>query len=113
LAALTVPGTIDGWRLALEQSQQNFSLAELLAPAVALAKNGIAVTNNQSITTGEKLSTLEDVHGFSNIFLSNGRVPQQGEQMVQSASWQYARSNWIVWYKLLYKGDIAERMRLS
>ena len=30
----------DGWRLALEQSQQNFSLVELLAPAVALAKMG-------------------------------------------------------------------------
>jgi len=85
LAALTVPGTIDGWRLALEQSQQNFSLAELLAPAVALAKNGIAVTKNQSITTSEKLNTLEDVHGFSDIFLSNARVPLQGEQMVQSA----------------------------
>jgi Gamma-glutamyltransferase len=85
LAALTVPGTIDGWRLALEQSQQNFSLAELLAPAVALAKNGMAVTKNQSITTGEKLSTLEDVHGFSTIFLSDGCVPQPGEKMVQSA----------------------------
>ncbi|NCX91784.1 MAG: gamma-glutamyltransferase, partial [Rhodobacteraceae bacterium] len=108
LAALTVPGTIDGWRLALEQSQQNFSLSELLAPAVALAKNGIAVTKNQSITTEEKLSTLEDVHGFSNIFLSDGRVPQPGEKMVQSALGNTLEAIGLYGTNFFYKGDIAE-----
>ncbi|NDD89138.1 MAG: gamma-glutamyltransferase [Rhodobacteraceae bacterium] len=108
LAALTVPGTIDGWRLALEQSKQNFSLAELLAPAVALAKNGIAVTKNQSVTTCEKLNTLEDVHGFSNIFLSNGRVPQQGERMVQSALGNTLEAIGLYGTNFFYKGDIAE-----
>ena len=108
LAALTVPGTIDGWRLALEQSQQNFSLAELLAPAVALAKNGIAVTKNQSITTSEKLNTLEDVHGFSDIFLSNARVPLQGDQMVQSALGNTLEAIGLHGTNFFYKGDIAE-----
>ncbi len=86
LAALTVPGTIGGWQAALDlvPESQRMPLSYLLAPAIALAKHGIAVTRNQSVTTQEKVDGLRDVPGFADHFLSNGQTPQAGETLVQA-----------------------------
>ena len=62
-----------------------------------------------------KLSTLEDVHGFSNIFLSNGRVPQQGEHDgINQLSGNTLISNWIYGTNPDYlqrrnRGEIADK----
>ena len=71
LAALTVPGTIAGWKLALEidSPKHAIPLSELLAAAVKKAKNGIAVTKNQSDTTADKKHELAPVAGFKEFYL--------------------------------------------
>jgi gamma-glutamyltranspeptidase/glutathione hydrolase len=72
LAALTVPGAVAGWALALEASAGlggRMPLPELLAPAIRHAREGYVVTRSQARLTAEKLAELKDVPGFAPAFL--------------------------------------------
>src|SRR5260221_2818836 len=83
LAALTAPGAIAGWMLALEAAKAfggRMGLGDLLAPAVAHAKAGASVTKSQARYTSEKLSELEHVPGFAQVFLLDGKPPNAGER---------------------------------
>ncbi len=85
-AALTVPGTISGWAKALEMDGSDPSrLSDLLSIAISHAREGIAVSRNQSETTEEKLEGLRDVPGFAEIFLQDGEVPAPGASMTLPA----------------------------
>ena len=110
LAALTVPGTIAGWSAALRHCPRGnrLPLADLLAPAIALARDGVAVTENQARTTVEKLDWLKDVQGFANAFLHEGAPPKAGHRLRQSALGQtlaHLAENGLADY---YQGDIAQ-----
>lgn len=87
LAALTVPGTIDGWAkaLAVVPEARRLPLADLLAPAITLARDGVAVTANQSLTTAAKLDTLKGVAGFDETYLVHGAPPAPGHLLRQTA----------------------------
>src|SRR2546423_10404886 len=64
LAALTVPGAVAGWALALEAASAyggRMHLTDLLAPAIAHAKDGAIVTRSHAPATPEKLAELKDV----------------------------------------------------
>ncbi|MBS7540553.1 gamma-glutamyltransferase family protein [Ancylobacter lacus] len=81
LAALTVPGQIGGWQLALEAAKAlggRLPLARLLEPAIALARGGVPVSRSQSRLTTEKLAELQDVPGFAATFLAEGKAPAAG-----------------------------------
>ncbi len=109
LAALTVPGSVGGWEAALSLIDRNRrrSLAELLAPAIALAKSGIAVTRNQSVTTAEKLAGLKDVPGFADVYLHGGKVPEPGTRLVQGALGGTLEAIARGGAETYYRGDIA------
>jgi oxamate amidohydrolase len=86
LAALTVPGAIGGWMLALEAAQTlggRLPLDVLLTPAVTQARNGYAVTRSQARLTREHLSGLKDVPGFADVFLVDGNAPALGTMLKQ------------------------------
>jgi len=86
LAALTVPGAIGGWILALEAAKARggaLPLDVLLSPAIALARNGYAVTRSQARLTREKLAELADAPGFAERFLLDGKPPEVGARMRQ------------------------------
>jgi gamma-glutamyltranspeptidase/glutathione hydrolase len=88
LAALTAPGAIAGWMLALEAAKTfggRMGLGDLLAPAVAHAKAGASVTKSQARYTSEKLSELEHVPGFAQVFLLDGKPPNAGATLKQTA----------------------------
>ena len=88
LAALTVPGAIAGWRLALEAAQAlgaKLPLDVLLAAAIRHARDGYAVTASQARFTTEKLDELRDVPGFAETFLIDGKPPGAGATLRQSA----------------------------
>jgi len=66
LAALTVPGAISGWALALEAARAaggRLPLASLLGHAIRHAREGYVVTRSQARLTAEKLPELADVPG--------------------------------------------------
>jgi oxamate amidohydrolase len=86
LAALTVPGVVGGWMLALEAAEAcggKLPLEVLLAPAIAHARDGYKVTRSQKRLTEEYLDELTDVHGFAATFLLDGKVPEVGATLKQ------------------------------
>ena len=88
LAALTVPGAVGGWALALEAAQSfggRMPLDLLLAPAIKLAREGYTVTRSQHALTTEKLAELKDVPGFADAFLVDGKPPEAGTTLTQTA----------------------------
>ncbi len=110
LAALTVPGTIGGWQqaLSLRSGKNNMPLSALLNAAIDHAKNGVAITQNQSDCTSSKIDGLRDVAGFADIFLTNGEVPEAGDKLRQpalAATFQQLAHAGLDDY---YHGDIAD-----
>ncbi|WP_327649692.1 gamma-glutamyltransferase family protein [Aurantimonas sp. C2-6-R+9] len=87
LAALTVPGAIDSWRLALEEvaAERRLPLGTLLEDAIGAAEGGIAITTGQSRTTAAKLAELANVPGFAEHYLDGGKVPAPGARLEQKA----------------------------
>ncbi len=88
LAALTVPGAIAGWMLALEAAKGaggKLPLDLLLAGAIKHAREGYTVRRSQARLTAEKLDELKDVPGFATTFLVDGKPPEEGATLRQSA----------------------------
>lgn len=84
-AALTVPGTIAGWRAALALEPAPRALSELLRPAIQAARTGVAVSRNQAETTADKLDGLRDAPGFADVYLTGGAAPAPGTRLLQTA----------------------------
>jgi gamma-glutamyltranspeptidase/glutathione hydrolase len=88
LAALTVPGAVGGWMLALEAAKANrgkLPLDVLLAPAIAQARDGYVVMPSQARLTQAHLAELKDVPGFAATFLLDGKAPAAGQRLHQHA----------------------------
>ena len=88
LAALTVPGAVAGWSLALEAARAyggRMPLADLLAEAIRHAREGYGVSRGQSRLTADKLGELEHVPGFAQTFLIDGKPPDAGSRLKQPA----------------------------
>ena len=86
LAALTVPGTISGWELALDIDGPSnpIPLTELLSAAINKAKTGTAVSRNQYDTLKSKKSELAAVSGFKKFYFNGNHVPNTGSKLVQA-----------------------------
>jgi gamma-glutamyltranspeptidase/glutathione hydrolase len=88
LAALTVPGAVAGLLLALEAARAHggrLPLRDLLAPAIRHAGEGYGVTRSQASLTADKLAELQDVPGFAQTFLIDGKAPDAGKTLRQTA----------------------------
>ncbi len=87
-AALTVPGAIGGWMLALEAAKAlggNMPLDVLLAPAIKQAREGYIVSRSQHALTRDKLGEMNEAAGFAETFLVDGKAPSEGATMKQTA----------------------------
>ncbi|HZQ12103.1 MAG TPA: gamma-glutamyltransferase, partial [Pseudolabrys sp.] len=88
LAALTVPGAVAAWMLAQEAARAhggNLPLDVLLAPAIKHAREGYVVTRSQARLTREKLPEMDEAAGFRDAFLVDGKVPEVGARLKQTA----------------------------
>ncbi len=88
LAALTVPGAVAGWALALEAAKAHggkLPLDVLLAAAIRHARDGYTVTRSQVRLTAEKLPEMKETTGFRETFLPDGKVPEIGARLKQVA----------------------------
>ena len=88
LAALTVPGAVAAWALAHEAARAQggkLPLDALLAPAIKHAREGYVVTRSQARLTKEKYAELETAPGFLKSFLVDGKQPEVGNVLKQSA----------------------------
>jgi gamma-glutamyltranspeptidase/glutathione hydrolase len=95
LAALTVPGAIAGWMLALEAAKaqtgkginkggSRLPLHVLFDAAIRRAREGYKVTRSQAQLTADKFTELEKVPGFANAFLVDGKPPELGAILKQT-----------------------------
>ena len=83
-AALTVAGTVDGWRLALAHAADwstPLGLPRLLAAAIRHARDGFAVTRGQRTLVRGKFEQLAALPGFAETYLYAGRLPEIGERL--------------------------------
>jgi oxamate amidohydrolase len=88
LAALTVPGAVAGWMLALEAARAHggkLPLDLLLAAAISQSRTGYSVTRSQERLTRENIENLKDVPGFAATFLVDGKPPATGTTLKQEA----------------------------
>jgi len=93
LAALTVPGAVATWALAAEAAKPQVGkgtraklpLDVLLAPAIKHAREGYAVTRSQAQLTVDKYAELETAPGFMKAFLLDGKAPELGARLKQTA----------------------------
>lgn len=80
-AALTVPGTVDGWRLALDLSRAlggRFDLGRLLEPAIRHAREGVPVSRSEAQSTPKEREALDLAPGFAETFMTDGKLPAAG-----------------------------------
>ncbi|MCF8478383.1 MAG: gamma-glutamyltransferase family protein, partial [Pseudolabrys sp.] len=96
LAALTVPGAVAGWMLALEAAKaqtgkgidkgsSRLPLHVLFDAAIRRARQGYTVTRSQAALTREKYAELETAPGFLKAFLIDGKAPDEGAILKQTA----------------------------
>jgi len=84
--AIGVPGTVAGLALAEQKyGSGKFTLAELIAPAIAMARDGIAVTDDTADSLPNVRARLSRWPASANIFLkSDGSTLGAGDRLVQS-----------------------------
>ncbi len=75
---VTVPGVVAGWD-ALRQRFGKLPMAEDVAPAAALAEQGIAVTETDAENWQEFGPQFIASPGFARVFLPNGKAPVAGQ----------------------------------
>jgi gamma-glutamyltranspeptidase/glutathione hydrolase len=80
-AALTVPGTIGGWELALTFAKgggARVPLKDLLSEAIAYARDGYAQSPSEARTQPFLFDALAAAPGFAETFLVDGKIPAAG-----------------------------------
>jgi gamma-glutamyltranspeptidase / glutathione hydrolase len=75
---VSVPGTVDGW-FELHARFGKLPMKELLAPAIAYARNGFPVTEVIAEGWARNARVLEKYPGFAETFMPNRRAPAKGE----------------------------------
>jgi gamma-glutamyltranspeptidase len=88
LAALTAPGAVAGWMLALDAAKAQggrLPLAELLAHAIRHAREGFVPSRSLANGLGYSFAELQRVPGFAPTFLVEGRPPAPGAHLRQGA----------------------------
>jgi gamma-glutamyltranspeptidase/glutathione hydrolase len=82
IRASAVPGAVHGWENAIARFGRR-SLAYVLAPAIALAANGIPVSALFATTLQRNAALLQPFPGTTEIFFPRGTAPAAGELLVQ------------------------------
>ncbi|MBK0418528.1 gamma-glutamyltransferase [Leucobacter sp. CSA1] len=109
-AALTVPGAVDGWRIAHERHGR-LDWSELFADAIRLAREGFAVGRSLASWYPKDAGLLRDCAESSRVFLSDGRPLRLGERLRNP---DLARTLELVADRgargAFYEGEVAERL---
>lgn len=83
LAALTIPGVVDGWRLAHERHGR-LPWADLFSDAIDYARGGMAVSRSLADWLAADASILQQYPGTARIFLPDGTPQREGTRLVQT-----------------------------
>lgn len=113
--AVGVPGTVAGLSLALRQyGSGRFSMAELVAPAVTLARSGIEVDDDLADSLPFAQARLGRWPSAARIFLRpDGRALRRGDRLVQSDLGSVIEAIGQAGERAFYEGPVAEKIVAS
>ena len=112
-AALSLPGTVDGWRLALDLSRAlggTMPLDRLLGPAIAHARDGAPVSRSEANGAPLERAALDGAPGFAAHFLLEGKILPEGHVRRQPALAATLEQLSHAGLRDFYRGDIAREM---
>ena len=107
--AWTVPGAADGW-FTLHARYGRLSLAEVLGPAIRLAREGEPVPQVIAAAWQRSARAFGDMPGFAEVFMPGGRAPREGEVFANPALARTLESLASGGRDAFYSGPIAERI---
>jgi gamma-glutamyltranspeptidase/glutathione hydrolase len=112
--AVTVPGAVDAWFTLLE-AHGTKPMAELLAPAIALAEGGVVLTPRVAHDFATNAAKLGKDAELRRVFLPGGRMPEMGERLRYPALAETLRRIAREGRRGFYEGPVAADMvkRLS
>jgi gamma-glutamyltranspeptidase/glutathione hydrolase len=105
----TVPGCVDGW-FELHARYGRLPMAEVLAPAIAAARDGVPVPQVIAGGWASGARVFREKPGFAEVFLPGGRSPAEGEVFANPA---LARTLEMIaggGRDAFYRGPITERL---
>ncbi|MEX0928988.1 MAG: gamma-glutamyltransferase [Balneolales bacterium] len=110
LAALTVPGAVDGWREAHERYGK-IAWEELFDEAIYCAREGVAVTRSLADWMAKDRPVFSKHPSSAAIFLPGGRVLREGDRLLQAGMARSLKSIAREGPREgFYEGAIAERI---
>ena len=114
LAALTVAGTVEGWRAALAHAAgwggRPMPLTDILADAIHHATSGWPVTRSQSFYSDQKLAELSTVSGFADLYLPGSKPPKTADLMKNPAIGATLERLARAGLEDFYRGDIGQTL---
>jgi gamma-glutamyltranspeptidase / glutathione hydrolase len=113
--AVGVPGTVSGLALAHQKyGSGKFTLAELIAPAIKLAREGIFVDAELAASLARAKPVLERWPSTVSIFLrTDGSLPREGELLLQRDLADTLEEIALRGPRAFYEGRIAEQIAAS
>jgi len=75
---ISVPGAVDGW-FELHGRYGRLPIADVLAPAIAYAKDGFPVTEMIAVAMASNAKRIGHYPGFAETYMPNGQMPDKGE----------------------------------
>ncbi|MBN8980915.1 MAG: gamma-glutamyltransferase [Rhizobiales bacterium] len=107
-----VPGTVAGLSLALEKyGSGKFKLAELLAPAIELARDGFVIADDSADTLPDYRDRLAKWPASAKIFLkADGSSLREGDTLVQSDLAETLEAVASQGTQGFYRGPVAEKL---
>jgi gamma-glutamyltranspeptidase / glutathione hydrolase len=110
-----VPGTVAGLSLALEHfGSGKFTLAELISPAVVLARDGIAIKGDLLDSLEREQQRLSRWPSTARIFLKpDGTAPAAGDTLVQPELAEVLKAIGREGPRAFYAGPIADKIVAS
>ncbi len=113
-AALTVPGALGGWALALELSRARggrLPLSLLLEDAARRARDGYPASASEARLDPRSDPDLIAAPGFAEAFLVEGKPAEAGDDPPRAAARRYARTARPSWPRRLLPGRHRARNR--
>jgi len=113
-AALTMAGTLDGWRCAQAWQESrgvtSRPLAELLAPAVRMAEEGIVATKSLQMASEKVAADLAHSAGYQRVFCPAGRSLVEGDILRNPGLGRFLRRIGEGGTEAFYRGELASEL---
>lgn len=110
LAALTLPGVVDGWRVAHERHGR-LPWAELFADAINYARDGMAIARSLADWLADDADILQQHPDTARVYLPEGKPQREGARLIQSDLAQTLEQIATKGARAgFYEGDVAKRI---